>query len=227
MLNITYAPNDAHTAEDMQSDLSAANLRLDNPVLIALLTPDSVKDKAVLSAIEKSKREGHVIVPVILRKTELPANLADEQSLDLSRKYDKKKLIQFVNQADIGKERQHKNRLYFYAVGGVVLLMFVISIVSISNDIVAFPADEYATENAIRDAQVNTIVAPQIEVLRPRTTEDALNFDMTLEAVANDDLLPFIIGTATAIPEQMQATNEARMTQAFSTEMVETQSAGE
>lgn len=227
MLNITYSPSDAHTAEQIQADLSALNMRLDNPVLIALLTPDSIKDEAVIAAINQSKKEGHVIVPVILRQTILPDSLKAENVLDLSKKYDKKKLIQFVKQADIGKEIHAKNRLYFYVVGGIVLLMFVISLVSISSGIVVFPVDEYATENALRDAQVNTIVAPQIEVLRPRTTEDALNFDMTLEAVDNDELLPFIIGTATAIPEQIQATSEARMTQAFATEMAETQSAEE
>lgn len=227
MLNITYSPSDAHTAEQIQADLSALNMRLDNPVLIALLTPDSIKDEAVIAAINQSKKEGHVIVPVILRQTILPDSLKAENVLDLSKKYDKKKLIQFVKQADIGKETHAKNRRYLYVVGGIVLLMFVISLVSISSGIVVFPVDEYATENALRDAQVNTIVAPQIEVLRPRTTEDALNFDMTLEAVDNDELLPFIIGTATAIPEQIQATSEARMTQAFATEMAETQSAEE
>lgn len=227
MLNITYAQNDAHTAEQIQADLTNANLRLDNPVLLVLLTPESVKDESVLSVITQSKRDKHVIVPVILRQTTLPDNLKSEKSLDLTKKYDKKKLIQFVKQADIGKDRQARNRLYFYVVGGIVLLMFIISLASISSGIVVFPVDEYATENAIRDAQVNTIVAPQIEVVRPRTTEDALNFDMTLEAIDNDELLPFIIGTATAIPEQIQATSEARMTQAFATEMAETQSAEE
>lgn len=227
MLNITYAQNDARTAKQIQADLTNANLRLDNPVLLVLLTPESVKDESVLSAITQSKRDKHVIVPVMLRQTTMPDNLKSEKSLDLTKKYDKKKLIQFVKQADIGKDRQARNRLYFYVVGGIVLLMFIISLASISSGIVVFPVDEYATENAIRDAQVNTIVAPQIEVVRPRTTEDALNFDMTLEAIDNDELLPFIIGTATAIPEQIQATSEARMTQAFATEMAETQSAEE
>ncbi len=227
MLNITYAQNDAHTAEQIQADLTNANLRLDNPVLLVLLTPESVKDESVLSAITQSKRDKHVIVPVMLRQTTMPDTLKSEKTLDLTKKYDKKKLIQFVKQADIGKDRQARNRLYFYVVGGIVLLMFIISLASISSGIVVFPVDEYATENAIRDAQVNTIVAPQIEIVRPRTTEDALNFDMTLEAIDNDELLPFIIGTATAIPEQIQATSEARMTQAFATEMAETQSAEE
>lgn len=227
MLNITYAQNDAHTAEQIQADLTNANLRLDNPVLLVLLTPESVKDESVLSAITQSKRDKHVVVPVMLRQTTLPDALKSEKTLDLTKKYDKKKLIQFVKQADIGKDRQARNRLYFYVVGGIVLLMFIISLASISSGIVVFPVDEYATENAIRDAQVNTIVAPQIEVVRPRTTEDALNFDMTLEAIDNDELLPFIIGTATAIPEQIQETSEARMTQAFATEMAETQSAEE
>ena len=185
MLNITYAQNDAHTAEQIQADLTNANLRLDNPVLLVLLTPESVKDESVLSAITQSNRDKHVIVPVMLRQTTLPDTLKSEKTLDLTKKYDKKKLIQFVKQADIGKDRQARNRLYFYVVGGIVLLMFIISLASISSGIVVFPVDEYATENAIRDAQVNTIVAPQIEVVRPRTTEDALNFDMTLEAIDN------------------------------------------
>lgn len=227
MLNITYAQTDAHTAEQIQADLSQANLRLDNSILIALLTPESVKDESVLSAIKQSKRDGQIIVPVILRQTTLPDSLQAEKSLDFTKSYDKKKLIQFVKQADISKERQAKNRLYFYVVGGIVLLMFTISLAAISSGIVVFPEDEYATENALRDAQINTIVAPQIEVLRPRTTEDALDFALTLEAVENEELLPFIIGTATAIPEQIQATSEARMTQAFATEMAETQSAEE
>lgn len=227
MLNITYAQTDAHTAGQIQADLTEANLRLDNSVLIALLTPESIKDTSVLSAINQSKQDGHIIVPVILRQTTLPDNLQAAKSLDFTQSYDKKKLIQFVKQADISKERQAKNRQYLYIVGGIVLLMFIISLAAISSGIVVFPEDEYATENALRDAQINTIVAPQIEVLRPRTTEDALNFAMTLEAVENDELLPFIIGTATAIPEQIQATSEARMTQAFATEMAETQSAEE
>jgi hypothetical protein len=227
MLNITYAATDAHTAEQMQQDLSQAGLRLDNPMLIVLVTPDSIADASMQADIAQAKQAGNIIAPVILRQASLPDNLKGEISLDLSKKYDKNKLIAFVKRSDITKERVAKNRRLLFYVGGAALLMFVISIISIAKGIVAFPVDEYATENAIRDAQIATLVAPDIEMVRPRTTEDALNFESTLDAVQNEDLLPFIIGTATAIPEQFHATNEARMTQAFGTESAQTQAAEE
>lgn len=227
MLNITFSTGDAHTAEQMQNDLSQSGIRSENPMLIVLIAPDSVEDEVVLSGITKAQTAGQVVVAVILRKSALPDSLKGVDSLDLSKKYDKKKLIAFVKRYDITRERRVNNRRLLFIVTGVVLLMFVISLISIARGIVAFPVDEYSTENAIRDAQVATLVAPQIELVLPRTTEDALNFPATLEAVRNDDLVPFIIGTVTAMPQQRLATNEARMTQAFGTEVAQTQTAGE
>lgn len=227
MLNITYATADQKTAEQIQEDLSQARLRLENEMLIVLLTPDSVKDATVQSAIKQAQDSGTIIAPVMLEKTALPDGLKKERTLDFSKKYDKNKLFAFVRGIDVTKERISKNRRLLFVVGGASLLMFVISIVTISAGIVVFPADEYATENAIRDAQIATLVAPDIELLRPRTTADALNFQSTLDAVENEDLLPFIIGTATAIPQQLQATNESRLTQAYATEAAQTQAAGE
>ena len=226
-IDISYSPADAHTAEQMQIDLSQAALRLENPMLLVLVTPDSVKDETVLSDIAKAQQAGKIIAPVILRQSNLPDSIQGEDALNLSKNYDKKKLVAFINRRDITKERSAKNRRLFLYVGGVAILMFVISIISISRGIVAFPVDEYATENAIRDAQIATLVAPDMEVLRPRTTEDALNFQSTLDAIENEDLLPFVIGTATAIPEQLLATNEARLTQVSGTESAQTQVAGD
>lgn len=227
MLNITFSAGDAHTAEQMQNDLSQSGVRPENPMLIVLITPDSVEDEVVLSGITKAQTAGQVIAPVILRKSALPDSLKGVDSLDLSKKYDKKKLIAFVKRRGITKERRVNNRRLLFIVTGIVLLMFVISLISIARGIVAFPVDEYSTENAIRDAQVATLVAPQIELVLPRTTEDALNFPATLEAIRNDDLVPFIIETVTAMPQQRLATDEARMTQAFGTEVAQTQTAGE
>lgn len=227
MLNIIFTGEDAHSAKEMQTDLSQVTLRLENPMLIVLITPDSIKDETVLSDITKAQEAGQIIAPVILRQSALPDSLKGKTALNLSKKYDKKKLIAFIKRQDISKERGAKNRRLFLLVAGVALLMFVISIISISRGIVAFPVDEYSTENALREEQIATIVAPQIEMLIPRTTEDALNFQSTLDAVRNEDLLPFIIETATAIPEQRLATDEARMTQSFGTEAAQTQAAGE
>ncbi|MGJ3238133.1 MAG: hypothetical protein ACFE0Q_05450 [Anaerolineae bacterium] len=228
MLNITYAVSAEPTAQQIQRDLAqAGNLRLDHPMLLVLVTSEALTDAGVQSAIASEEADRANIALIMLEKISLPDSLKSYPSLDLSHKYDKQKLVQFVKRSDIPRERIAKNRRLLFYVGGTALLMFIISLASISAGIVAFPVDEYATENAIRDQQVATIVAPQIEQLRPRTTEDALNFEMTLEAVGNEDLLPFIAGTATAIPQQLQATNEARATQALLTESAQTQTAND
>ena len=227
MINITYAPNDAQTAEQIQKDLSAAHLRLDNDMLIVLITPDSVDDESVQHAITTAKDEGHIIIPVIIRKATLPYAIGHVPALKQLSGYRKQPLLQFIQQADLGEEKRTSNRRLLLYVGAAALTMFIISLGAIGSGVVAFPEDEYATENAIREQQINTIVAPQIEALRPRTTQDAENFQTTLEAVSNEDLLPFIIGTATAIPESIQATNEARATNAFATDSAATETAGE
>ena len=227
MINITYAPNDAHTAEQIQKDLSAANLRLDHDMLIVLVTPDSVSDDTVEHAIVTAQAEGHVIIPLILRKATLPASISQLPALKQLSGYRKQPLMQFIQQADLGEETRAGNRRLLLFVGAAALSMFIISLGAIGSGFVAFPEDEYATENAIREQQINTIVAPQIEGLRPRTTQDAENFQTTLEAVSNEDLLPFIIGTATAIPESIQATNDARATSASATDAAATETAGE
>ncbi|MEL7436534.1 MAG: hypothetical protein AAFN11_21515 [Chloroflexota bacterium] len=227
MINITYALNDAQTAEQIQQDLSVANIRLNHDMLIVLITPDSVEDESVQNAIASAKAEGHISVPLILRKAVLPASISQVPALKQLSGYRKQPLLQFIQQADLGEETRTGNRRLLLYVGAVALAMFIISLGAIGSGVVAFPEDEYATENAIREQQINTIVAPQIEGLRPRTTQDAENFQTTLEAVSNEDLLPFIIGTATAIPESIQATNEARATNAFATDTAATETAGD
>lgn len=227
MINITYSPSDAQIAEQMQNDLSAAGVRLDNDVLIVLVTSDALADDTVRHAISRAQDEGHVIVPVMLEKTALPDDMQPIRALYMTNGYRKQKLIPFLQQADVSAETRSSNRRLLFYVGAAALSMFIISLGAIGSGFVAFPEDEYATENAIREQQINTIVAPQLEELRPRTTQDALEFDSTLEAIGNEDLLPFVIGTATAIPESIQATNEARATSAFATDSAATETAGE
>ncbi|MEM9950725.1 MAG: hypothetical protein AAF846_03940 [Chloroflexota bacterium] len=216
-IQIMYSGADAHHAQSIQNDIATASLRVENKMVILVLTPRATQDNDLKQDVQNAKND-NIIVPVILEQTTVPDYLRGFDTLDLSKKYNETKLINFINRADVTAERRTNNRRLLWVVGGIAMVMFVISLVSIGSGVVAFPVDEYATENAIRDAQVATIVAPQIEELRPRTTEDALNFEMTLEAVRNDDLIPFIEGTATAIPLQRSATEQARQTQIAATQ---------
>lgn len=209
MLQITYTENDSKIAKQMQQDLSDAQLRLQHRILIVLISPDAVTDEAVLSSINKAINEKQVLAPIILQDATLPESLGDKMSLDLREGYKKNKVVQFVNRVDIGKDRLKRNRQWLFYVSVVVLLVFIVSLTTLASGFIAPPFDEFATERALQDAQIETVVAPQLEAVRPRTTEDAESFPATVEA-ANDNLQPFMIGTATAIPLDRLATDTAR-----------------
>ncbi|MEL6525683.1 MAG: hypothetical protein AAFQ07_08235, partial [Chloroflexota bacterium] len=110
MINITYALNDAQTAEQIQQDLSVANIRLTHDMLIVLITPDSVEDESVQNAIASAKAEGHIIVPLILRKAVLPASISQVPALKQLSGYRKQPLLQFIQQAGLGEETRTGNR---------------------------------------------------------------------------------------------------------------------
>jgi hypothetical protein len=211
MLQITYADGDGKIAEQMQHDLSEANLRLQHRILIVLISPDSVVDDAVRGSINKAVNEKYLLAAVILQEASLPKSLENSMSLDLLKGYNKDKLIQFVNQVDIGAERLKRNRRWLFYMVALVLLVFVVSIATLASGLIAVPLDEFSTERALQDAQIETVVAPQLEAIRPRTTEDAENFPATVEA-ANNSLQPLMIGTATAILLERLATDTARET---------------
>jgi hypothetical protein len=216
MLNISYTPKDMKTAEEMQKDLTAAVLRLDHSILIVLLNAEALADKDLLKAIESAQREKHLIVPVLLQEVALPVSLQGTRTLDLSKGYDKNKLISFVKNADLDEDVKVRNRRLLFYVGGAALLVFAISIASLASGIVAAPNDEFATENALQDAQIETVTAPELELVRPRSTEDALNFPATVDA-ARRNLQPFLMGTATAIPLEQRASEEAYQTRVYQT----------
>lgn len=216
MLNIGFTPKDEKLAQTMQNDLAAASLRLEHSILLVLLNQSALADDNLLKAIKTAENDKQIIAPVLLEKVALPENLKGLENLELSNGYDKNKLIAFVKSTDISQEVKNRNRRLLFYVGSAALLVFAISIASLVSGIVAAPNAEFATENALQDAQIETVVAPELEAARPRTTEDALAFPATVEA-ARRQLRPFLIGTATAIPLERQSTQEAMQTQAVQT----------
>jgi hypothetical protein len=226
MLQITYTTQDTEIAKQMQADLSQSNLRLQQHMMLVLISPEAVADQSVLGSINKARKEQWMLAPIILRKADLPDTLHNLTLLDLQNGYDKKKVFQFVNQVDIGKERIGRNRRWLFYVSVVVLLVFAISIASLASGVVAPPNAEFATENALQNAQIDTVIAPELEALRPRTTEDAQNFPATVEA-AHKNLQPFIIGTATAIPRDRLATEMVRETVIVETLTAQAETSGD
>jgi len=218
MIHITYTPDDAGLAEQMQSDLAPAPIKSDQHTLIVLLSPESVQDKSVLRVVEQSLDEGHIVVPVIVHpvKASLPDTLANLKTLDLSQGYERRKLIAFVQQAQTGDDVRASNRRLFIYLAIIVLIIFAGAIYTLSAGLIAPPSAEYATENAIREGQIQTLVFPTIDAALPRTTDDALNFPQTIEAASTRNA-PFLAGTASALPQNRQATQAAIATAAEAT----------
>jgi len=220
MLNITYAPSDASTAEKMQNDLAEANLKLVNNILVVLMTPDALADEGVQNAIRLARKESQRVALVMLQETKLPESLKDLPTMNMTRRYDMKRLTRFVLRADLEAQvRRANNRVLFYLAAAVILI-FAASVWALATGAVAPPNDEFATENALIDSQVETITFPTLDAFQPRTTQDALDFPATADALQedNEDIYPFLIGTATALPENQNATLNAVETSAVQTQ---------
>ncbi len=218
MLQITYAPSDQALAAQMQTDLTDARLQPKHRLLLVLVSSASNDDEIVQQEISGALADDEVrVVPVRVDGAPLPDALSDHDALDLSGGYDSSRLIRHLRRADLGDDiRRSNNRLFFYLLAAA-LLVFVISLGAIGSGQIRAPNDEFATENALRDATIRAITNPTVEYLLPRTTDEAESFPVTLQALDNDDLAPLIAGTATAIPRNQQATQTARETAAAAT----------
>jgi hypothetical protein len=219
MIQITYAPPESHLAQQIQTDLADSSLQPEKNLLLVLVSSASNADDTVQQEIADALANNTVeVVPVRVDDVELPPALANHpRVLDLSDGYDSSRLLRHIRRVDVGQAiKKSNNRLLFYLLAAA-LLIFVISLGAIGSGQVRAPNDEFATENALRDATIRAITNPTVEALLPRGTDESQSFDATLRALDNDDLVPVLAGTASAIPRDRQATQQARETAAAAT----------
>ena len=213
MLQITYSPADAGIAGKMQQDLSRANFQPEQAVLIVLLSPNSVTDSEVLNAVEHALSQDTLIVLVLLQKCTVPDMLRRYKHIDLTDGYDSQKFMYRVRRALVEHRTKWANRRLLIGLLLIVIFVFSVAVWSISTGIIAFPKDEFATENALQQQMIETYTYPTLNPLMPRTTEDALAFPRTVEA-ANTRNAPLLRATASALPRDRQATQDAIATSA-------------
>jgi hypothetical protein len=211
MLNITYAPDDADMAERIQNDLTQTNENIDTNTLIVLVSPASVTDKSVLKAINDALAHHHTVLPVIVRRAELPESIRRLQTVDMTRGYNFSTLQSALRKAVTGRDVRRRNSRIGWFLLVLVLLSFGVSIIGLARGYIGMPINEFQTEAAIQDSMIETLTFPTLDPLMPRTTEDAINFPRTVEA-ANTRNAPLLILTATALPAHLQASQEAFLT---------------
>jgi hypothetical protein len=216
MLNLTYAPSDAEIADKVKADLMASRLKLEHPMLVVIASPEAIQDENVKQAIKEAKSNQHRVAYLKAKTVDLSVDKSTLPPMDIRNGYKIKQLLAYLNNADLGKERLQRSKLLLLMVGGAALLMFFVGIYGINSRQVGFPVERYETEYAVELDQISTFIAPTMEYLQPRTTDDALNYASTVERIPTRVLI-FALQTATTLP-QSQATLETIGTIAIATE---------
>jgi hypothetical protein len=220
MLNITYAARDQQLAQQLQTDLQQARLTLDHSYLLVLLSPAALQDDTIQQNITAALRDNVRVIPILLENVAIPSALREVPPVNFSGGYRAKTLIAYLKRAEVGAARLASNQRILGFIAIMVAIMFGVSIWGITSGQVAFPDEEYATENArnnaTMNAQIDGLVQATLEEFMPRTTADALNFDSTVQA-APTRIQEFLGGTATALPQNRQATLAVQATIAVGT----------
>jgi hypothetical protein len=202
MATIVFNPSDAALAERIQSDLAQASGNDNTSVFV--LSPQAMADSDVQAAIAEAIDQHRHIVPVLAKPTPLPRLIEHLEPVDFSSGYDFDRLIARLS-ASSG-ELQMKvhtpktvtgNRRVGLVVAFFAIVMFLAGIYGVGVMGLQAPADEY---NAVETEIVQTRNA-YIDAALPRSTEDALNFQATVDGAA-PTLRPMLVATATALAEE-------------------------
>jgi hypothetical protein len=203
MISITYSADQKALAEQIRDDLAAAGMQPAHPVLIVLVSEQSNADPSVQQEIEAEKTRCHTIIPILTESVALPASLDDYKPLNMTSGYKSKTLFTRLSQSTMTRtDVATANRRAMIVIGIIALVMFGFAIVGIMGGVVAFPVKEYNEEATYEAEWVNGLIYETLEAAQPRTTQDAENFDATLEAVPTRVYL-FIRETATALPNTL------------------------
>jgi hypothetical protein len=216
MLSMTYAAADQALAARLTDDLkkrgeSIAPLSTDRQqVLLALLSPASVKDATVEAAIAQALDNGqHVVALQTAAVDKLPKLIDHLTPLDFSTGYPLDTLLQRVEQARsktaplplkvLTPKTRQRNRNWGIWLTILVLGWFIIGLIAVGVFQIQVPQEEYNTVATFEAATVQFILLPN----QPRTTQDAVSFPITVTAAPTHQR-PLLIGTATALVERLR-----------------------
>ena len=204
MIHITYAAEQKALAERIRDDLSGA-FESPPPLLIVLVSAASNRDPVVTAEIARARRNGAQLLPILAENVALPEALAYDKPLNFSAAYQRDSLLRRLAQLTMtNKEARQANRRALLVIGAIALLMFSFAIIGMLSGLVAFPVAEYNEEATFQSLWIDGLIRKTLEYAQPRSTEDALNFAATLEAVPTR-LYNYARGTATALPRTLGA----------------------
>lgn len=226
MLNIAFHPTDQALAEKLQADLSRTYIRLEKPMLIVLLSQAALDSVEVSRSAQQALAEGSRVAIILTQAlANLPSPYTGLPTFSApDGRYEMKPLLAYLNRVDLGEARIARSRALLLLMLVAVAVMFVLALWGVGSGQVRFPSSEYATDDAIAFSQIQTLTFPTLDPLMPRSTEDALAFPATVQAASTRNR-PYLAETATALPRNLAATQEAIATSAPMTMQAQTQAA--
>lgn len=205
MTEIIYIQSDAEIADRIQVELAAQSETPVTDAVILLISEASPADATWQQRMNGAIDQNQQIIPVRLAPVKLPALIEHLEVVDFTEGYDFSTLWEALQAPHspmhmkvITPAVKASNRRVGAIFALIATLMFVIGLIMVGVYGVHLPTDEY---DAI-ETQIILTRNYYIDQSMPHSTEDALNFEATIQAVPS--LSPFIRATATALAREAQ-----------------------
>lgn len=210
-IRIVNTPGDAALAARLRDDLEGAGYTLAEipapgaeHLLAAVLSPAANADADVQAAITAALDAGQHIIPVLAKTAPLPRLIDHLAALDFSENYDTAALLAYAAALTAPGARRplkvitprvrQSNRRIGAWLGGLALLWFIIGLILVGVYGLQAPREEFNMVDTLEAATVQSAISRSL----PRTTEDAANFPMTVQAAPTAQR-PLLEATATAL----------------------------
>ncbi len=218
VVTLLYAPRDVELAALMRDDLTNAGYEIRDRVetgadnlTVIVLSPGALEDNTVVSGMVNTIDNHQHVLPVIAEDTELPRLIDHLQPLDFTDGYKRDPLLNQIKTLTgpnaprpmtvLTPAQRKANRQVAAVVGGLVAVLFFISMYVLATGIVGVPDDEFASV----ETQIYLTRNWFIDEALPFTTQEAVNFAATVER-AQPSVQPFLILTATANAAGVEST---------------------
>lgn len=212
MLTLIYNAQDTALAQRVTGDLTGQGFALydtlttdKTSILLAVISPAANADANVQKVITQAFDNGqHVVLLTTQSSTPLPKLINHLKTFDFSSGYPLPALVEHLKHLSspeaglplkvLTPAARVKNRGVGIWLTMIVLFWFIVGLVVVGVFRIQAPVEEYNTVETELAATVASIVQQNL----PRSTEEAINFPATVQAVTTAQR-PILIETATAM----------------------------
>ena len=218
MLKIITSSSDAHVAQRIREDFTAAGYQIDEgtpvrgDVVLLLVSPTAFADKDFMARLDQALDLSLHIIPVASLPLTLPDLIGHLEVLNFSDGYDFEALKARVDQAPspltmrvLTPTVKRSNRRVGIVLGLVAVFVFVVGLIAVGVFHLQAPVEEYNGIDTMVALTRDILAAPQLQIYAeflPRSTEDAANYIPTLLAVPSP-YRPLVAMTATAVAQTL------------------------